>query len=298
MPIETFANFPIKTTPLSGDFLVGYDTAGEIRTTLSNIINAVVPQVLAAVPTIPIGTIITYGSSTTPTGWFPCDGRLLSTTEYANLYSVIGNTYGSGIGTFNLPDLRGYFVRGWDNNRGIDIIDGTYSQSARAVTITTNTPHGLTTGNVATLTYTTGTGVNGTFAVTVTNSTVFTYTAVASQTASGNVVLTGLSHLFGQTENDGIGSHNHTITDPGHNHSVTDPGHKHSGIPIAPSNLQKNIAPGTSVYDINLNRAGLTSSNTTGITINSGATGITINSSGTSLETRPKNIALLYCIKY
>ena len=276
MPIENFSNFDLKTTPLSGDFLVGYDAAGEIRATLSSIINAVVPLVLDSVPTIPTGTIITHGSSTAPSGWLPCDGRLLSTTTYADLYSVIGNTYGSGTGSFNLPDLRGYFVRGWDNNRGIDIIDGTYTQAARAVTITTNTPHGLTTGNTVTITYTTGTGVNGTFSVTVTNSTVFTYTAVASQTASGNLVLTGLSHIFGQTEKDGVGSHNHTITDPGHSHYTNA---QLSNQGSDGSNFTKYMPQ-------------------TGGSSQAATTGITINSSGTASETRPKNIALLYCIKY
>lgn len=42
--------------------------------------------------------------------------------EYASLYSAIGTVYGAGDGatTFNIPDFRGYFPRGWDHSRGID----------------------------------------------------------------------------------------------------------------------------------------------------------------------------------
>ena len=57
-----------------------------------------------------------------PVGWIPADGRALSRTTYAALFAAIGTTYGSGDGstTFNVPDLRGEFLRGWDDGRGVD----------------------------------------------------------------------------------------------------------------------------------------------------------------------------------
>lgn len=55
---------------------------------------------------IPAGSIMQYAGSTAPTGWKLCDGTLYSTTTYATLYAVIGTTYGSGSGTFRVPDLR------------------------------------------------------------------------------------------------------------------------------------------------------------------------------------------------
>lgn len=60
--------------------------------------------------------------TTVPNGWLECNGSAVSRTAYASLYSAIGVTYGSGDGstTFNLPDLRGEFVRGWDHGRGVD----------------------------------------------------------------------------------------------------------------------------------------------------------------------------------
>ena len=49
-----------------------------------------------------------------PAGWLLCDGSEVSRTEYANLYDAISVCWGVGDGstTFNLPDLRGMFLRG------------------------------------------------------------------------------------------------------------------------------------------------------------------------------------------
>jgi hypothetical protein len=65
-------------------------------------------------------------------------------------------------------------------------IASTYSQTGTTVTVTTPTPHGLSTNNLVNVVVTSGTGVSGNYKVTVTSTTAFTYTA-ASQTASGNV---------------------------------------------------------------------------------------------------------------
>jgi microcystin-dependent protein len=70
----------------------------------------------------PIGTIIAHAANTPPTRWLECNGSAVSRTTYSALFTVIGTTFGTGDGTttFNLPDLRGEFIRGWDNSRGID----------------------------------------------------------------------------------------------------------------------------------------------------------------------------------
>jgi len=51
-----------------------------------------------------------------------CNGTAISRTTYAALFAIIGTTHGAGDGssTFNVPDLRGEFVRGWDDGRGVD----------------------------------------------------------------------------------------------------------------------------------------------------------------------------------
>lgn len=58
--------------------------------------------------TLPIGSIVEYGSLNAPTNWLICDGSAVSRTDYAELFAVIGTSFGSGNGstTFNLPDFR------------------------------------------------------------------------------------------------------------------------------------------------------------------------------------------------
>ncbi len=57
-----------------------------------------------------------------PYGWMLCDGSEISRSEYANLYNAIGVCWGIGDGstTFNLPDLRGMFLRGVSGDSGND----------------------------------------------------------------------------------------------------------------------------------------------------------------------------------
>lgn len=70
----------------------------------------------------PAGTIITFASATIPDAYLKANGALVSRTVYSALFTAIGTTFGAGDGstTFALPDLRGYFPRGWDDGRGID----------------------------------------------------------------------------------------------------------------------------------------------------------------------------------
>jgi len=71
---------------------------------------------------VPSGTVHLFATTTAPTGYLECDGSAVSRTTYADLFAIIGTTWGAGNGssTFNLPDLRGEFVRGWDNGKGTD----------------------------------------------------------------------------------------------------------------------------------------------------------------------------------
>jgi len=68
------------------------------------------------------GSILFFARNTAPTGWLKANGAAVSRTSYAALFAAIGTTFGVGNGstTFNLPDLRGEFLRGWDDGRGID----------------------------------------------------------------------------------------------------------------------------------------------------------------------------------
>ena len=85
---------------------------------------SVTSEKLAQDAIIPAGAIMPFAMNSTPTGWLATDGTAVSRSTYANLFAAISTTYGVGDGstTFNLPDLRGYFVRGSGTN-----VDGTVS---------------------------------------------------------------------------------------------------------------------------------------------------------------------------
>jgi phage-related tail fiber protein len=70
----------------------------------------------------PPGAVMSFAMSAAPDGWLPCNGAAISRTAYAPLFSAIRTTFGIGDGanTFNLPDLRGEFIRGWAENRAVD----------------------------------------------------------------------------------------------------------------------------------------------------------------------------------
>lgn len=70
----------------------------------------------------PPGTVMFFAANSAPSGWLKANGSAISRTAYANLFNVVGTLYGVGNGstTFNLPDLRGEFIRGWDDSRGVD----------------------------------------------------------------------------------------------------------------------------------------------------------------------------------
>ena len=74
------------------------------------------------VAAVPVGSVTMYAANTAPTGWLECSGAAVSRTTYAGLFTAIGTVFGVGDGstTFNLPDMRGEFARGWDNSRGVD----------------------------------------------------------------------------------------------------------------------------------------------------------------------------------
>ena len=69
-----------------------------------------------------IGTSIVWNTSTIPNGYLEEDGAAISRTTYAALFAIIGTTFGVGDGstTFNLPDKRGEFLRGFNNGAGND----------------------------------------------------------------------------------------------------------------------------------------------------------------------------------
>lgn len=79
---------------------------------------------------VPSGAIMPFAAVLSGiSGWLLCDGSAYSRTTYAALFALIGTSYGAGDNstTFNVPDLRGYFIRGQGTNA-----DGTASAALGA----------------------------------------------------------------------------------------------------------------------------------------------------------------------
>ena len=102
------------------DLLATGANAGLWARIKSRIIAEVTSQVSAAfagVSSVPIGTVSPFAGASAPANWLFCDGSAVSRTTYADLFTTIGTTYGSGNGstTFNVPDLRGRVVIAQDD---------------------------------------------------------------------------------------------------------------------------------------------------------------------------------------
>ena len=66
------------------------------------------------------GVILPWGTAAVPTGFLECNGQAVSQSTYADLYAIIGTTYGDpGGGNFNLPDLTDRVVIGKSNNKSL-----------------------------------------------------------------------------------------------------------------------------------------------------------------------------------
>ena len=101
-----------------------------------NIENAINAQV--AGDTLPVGSIMPFGSDTVPENWLLCDGQAVSRTEYDLLFSIIGTSYGVGDGstTFNLPNLKGRVAVGKDSTQTeFDVLGETGGEKTHTLTV-------------------------------------------------------------------------------------------------------------------------------------------------------------------
>ena len=179
----------------------------------------------------PPGGIMAYGGASAPSGWFICDGSAVSRTTYADLFAVIGTTYGAGDGstTFNLPDLQQRFplgkaVAGTGNTLGGvgGLIDHTHTAP--------NHNHSFTpTGTVSAPTFLGSAGTTANGGVDHTHSTPAHYHGfgAGSGLSGGNGTTSGASndhsHTYSGTSSGVSNDHTHsgtTTTDGDHTHGV------------------------------------------------------------------------------
>jgi len=216
---------------------------------------------------LPAGTVQLFAMNIIPSGWLECNGAAISRATYAQLFNTIGTTYGAGDGsiTFNIPDMRGQFARGWDNGRGVDPGRVLGSQQAPA-----NQNH----THVATVT-------NPTHTHTVSdpghthslNDPGHSHTA----TDSGHTHLVPMKTL---TSDNIIGVGTSLFTP-----ETFDPMETATELGFA------NITVGTRGTGVAVFGAA------TGIGVAAAAQATTVTNAGEGSEARPTNLAMVYCIK-
>lgn len=104
----------------AGSSVVVFSDGGNVSD-VDGIMRYQVGQLMAAA-SADVGRISFFAASTPPSGYLECNGAALFRSDFPPLFARIGTTFGAGNGvtTFNIPDLRGEFLRGWDHGKGVD----------------------------------------------------------------------------------------------------------------------------------------------------------------------------------
>lgn len=105
--VRGYANGVVRCVNYFNSYLASYSTK---------------PMNVLASELVPAGTVSSFAAPFVPAGWLYCDGGAVSRVTYSSLFANIGTWWGGGDGstTFNIPDLRGEFIRGYDNGKGVD----------------------------------------------------------------------------------------------------------------------------------------------------------------------------------
>ncbi|WP_417777091.1 phage tail protein [Stutzerimonas xanthomarina] len=218
------------------------------------------------------GDIFYTAAATAPPFSLKANGAAVSRTAYAKLFARIGTRYGAGDGftTFNLPDLRGEFLRGWDDGRGVD--GGRELGSGQSGAIQSHAHsgssadagahgHSGTANSGGAHNHAASSGAAGAHAHIVSSS-VWTPTVGADTSGDGNeprrLTNYGASDTWGNYWTSSAGNHAHSVS------------------------------------------VGTGGAHTHNLSINSGGThshAITVAATG-GAETRPRNLAMLGCIAF
>lgn len=92
---------------------------------------------------VPTGCILPYSGNNAPQGWLLCDGSAINRTTYADLFNVIGTTYGEGDNstTFNLPDMRGKVAVGLNSSGEFNELGKTLGEETHTLIISEMPSH-------------------------------------------------------------------------------------------------------------------------------------------------------------
>jgi microcystin-dependent protein len=132
LPTPPASSFPILTMNTGGTMgSISPDQVGQgmssvgadaIATTMDSTgANTIASKITNAAFIIPSGVIMPYMGTALPTGWLWCDGTSYLRTDYPTLFATVGTASGAADPThFNVPDLRGFFMRGVSGTSGND----------------------------------------------------------------------------------------------------------------------------------------------------------------------------------
>lgn len=211
---------------------------------------------------VPPGAIIEFPMvNAVPAGYLHCDGTPKSRAAYPELFAYLGTTYGVGDGstTFNLPDYRGVFRRGWDSGRGLD------PNRTLVVQTSQNLQH-----NHAGETNAGGSHVHS-----------------GSTSGAGNHVHSGSTSAAGE--------HTHTV--PAMNGPVLSVSPGFPNFVSQPGGLNATSSAGNHVHSLSIDAAGGHVHDLT-INTGGNHTHIFATSSSGGSEARPINMPVLVCIKF
>lgn len=263
-------------------------------------LNAAIAQIatqLAAASGAPSGVVSPFAGTSAPSGWLLCDGSAVSRTTYSALFTAISTAYGIGDGstTFNLPDMRGAFIRG---RVGIANVTGSGSAATNNATFTahgynrTGTKARITSGTLS------GLAVNTDYYLIVIDANTLAFsTTYANAIAGTKIAITGAnSAVLAQWEDPDASSRvavngGNSGTNVGARQADALQGHRHQ---FNSSGVNAITGAGSAMYT--WNGAGF------GTTVNAGyiLDPITDGTNGTprtSSETRPTNVSMNYIIK-
>ena len=219
-----------------------------------------------------VGSVTAFATINPPDGWLECNGQAISRETYQRLFAKIGITFGGGDEekTFNLPDLRGIFIRGFDaegkhdTNREFGSFQGDQIQSHKHLDSGHN--HSCSVSSDGEHEHSGSISHSGEY-----THTFKTYKASHSFGFGGDYVYA----LFDQCLISSL-----SVFSKGPNFNLEIESHSH--------NLSMST-DGKHSHKVNINNA-------------SAFIGNPVNSTGGEVrqgnETRSKNVALMYCIKY
>lgn len=246
-----------------------------------------------------VGDIKVVATAEPSQGWLKCNGALVSRAQYAALFAAIGTRFGAGDGstTFGLPDLRGEFIRGWDDERGVDSgrVLGTAQVGQNASHI-----HTATAANAGAHTHTlSATAASGgahahTLSATTAADGAHTHAVSGAAASAGEH-----THTAPRAQNNDVGGGSPNFTTANLQSGVTAPTNPGGAHTHTVSGTAASAGAHTHTVSGTAASAGDHTHVISGTAASAGDHShvITVAASGGN-ETRPRNVALLYVIKY